>query len=166
MKAPPPSLRRIPPPHVSPMTQRQAQILKAPPNKIDPVQMDRNVAQAHAPRTTQGDLRTDAFTYFTKADITDRLYNGDRLWARVLLTLESAGPVAVGTRATITPVLSGQGQLLTTGQTREFIIGKGTVLYIASTTVNRVSVTIEPIAWAEQITGLITALLTGASVSK
>ena len=57
---------------------------------------------------------------------------GDRL------TLENAGPVAVGTMSAITPVLSGKGELLETDVPRTFYIAKGTRLYIAATGVNRV----------------------------
>lgn len=151
--------RFVPPARRPVMTPQQASILKSPPGKIDPVLMDRNVAQAHAPKTTQGDIRTDCFTYFTKGDEqTYNLYNGDRLWAKVIVTLETAGPVAIGTRAAITPVLSGKGLLLTTGRATELTIGKGTILYIASSSVNRVSVILEPLPWLEQITGLVANL--------
>lgn len=104
----------------------------------------------------KGDNRTQITTYFTKPDVrpTPILYNGDRMWARVTLTLETAGPVAIGNMAEITPVLSGRGQLLPANTPMTFTVAKGTRLYIASTSVNRVKVTIEPMPWLEQLTGL------------
>lgn len=105
----------------------------------------------------KGDKRTQITTYFTKAGVTPTpiLYNGDRMWAKVTLTLETAGPVAVGNMAEITPVLSGRGQLLATNVPTPFTIAKGTRLYIASTSVNRVKVLVEPLPWLEQITALV-----------
>lgn len=113
-----------------------------------------------------GANRTQTYTYFTAitgtgADI-PILYNGDRLWARVKLTLETAGPVVVGEKSQILPVTSGKGRQLPTGREVEYVISKGTKLYIASTTVNRVSVTIEPLAWLEQIFATLNRLAGGA----
>lgn len=124
---------------------------------------DRTVARSqHKPEAEhgKGEIRTKVSTYFTKApsigqDPTAVLYNGDRLWARVVLTLETAGPVAVGDQSSIVPVLSGRGQLLATGEPTPFVIAKGTKLFIAATAVNRVKVVIEPVPWLEQITGLL-----------
>lgn len=127
--------------------------------KIGPVSTDRNVAQvtsAPSPDNGRGENRTQAFTYFTKpAGASDILYNGDRMWVRIVLTLETAGPVAVGQQSKLSPELSGKGQLLPTGRQREFTIAKGTRLYISSPSVNRVAVTIEPLPWLEQIVGLV-----------
>lgn len=111
----------------------------------------RGIATAHAPETQQGLLRTEINTYFTKPTQSRLLYNGDRLWARVTMLLETAGPVAYGNSAQLEPILSGRGTLLQTNIPTTVVIGKGTQLYIASTSVNRVSVTIEPVPWAEQI---------------
>jgi hypothetical protein len=129
-------------------------------SKVGPVSTDRNVAQVGTPADTTGksDTRTLIYTYFTKlpdvGESTPILYNGDRLWAEVTLTLETAGPVAVGTMSAITPVLSGRGELLETGVPRSFKIAKGTRLYIAATGVNRVKVEISPYPWLETLTGL------------
>lgn len=123
-------------------------------------------ATAQPPSTSigQGSNRSQIYTYFTKPPVvgedTPILYNGDRLWARVTLTLETAGPVAVGTASQITPVLSGRGQLLETGLPLVFDIAKGTKLYIAATSVNRVKVSIQPLPWLEQITALVTSVFT------
>ncbi len=86
---------------------------------------------------------------------TDIIYNGDMMWAQIILTLETAGPVAVGNSSQIVPVLSGKGQLLETGEPTSFFIAKGTRLYIASTSINRVKRVFQPIPWLENITGLI-----------
>lgn len=130
---------------------------------------DRGVASANAPSDGPGNSRTQISTYFTKApqigEPTPVLYPGDRLWARVTLTLETAGPVAVGTMSQISPVLSGRGELLETDVPMYFDIAKGTKLYIAATGVNRVKFKVEAFPWLEQITGLIRALfgrLTGS----
>jgi hypothetical protein len=110
---------------------------------------------------TSAQTTTEASTYFTKGDgETHKLYQADRLWVTVTLTLETAGPVSVGFRSAITPVLSGKGQLLATGVPTKFVVAKGNnQLYIASTSVNRVKVTIEPLPWLEQITATARALV-------
>ena len=95
---------------------------------------------------------TDAYTYFTKATgVEQQLYTGDRPWAEVKLTLETAGPVAVATKQNFTPVLSGKGTLLRTGQEKTFTCPKGARIWIASTSVNRVSVVVQPFSWLEQL---------------
>lgn len=97
--------------------------------------------------------RVPIYTYFTRAllDQTDTIYQADQAWARVKLTLETAGPVAVGTQAALTPVLSGAGALLPTGEEREFILPTGSNLYISSPTINRVTVVIEQLPWLEEL---------------
>jgi hypothetical protein len=94
--------------------------------------------------------QTDIYTYFTKAGET-RLLTSAKRWTLVRLTLENAGPVAIGTKQTITPVLSGKGRLLPTGEEIQFTLAPGNRLFIAAEAVNRVSVTIEPIAYLDQI---------------
>lgn len=131
---------------------------------------NRSIATAPMPSAgqTSAQTGTDASTYFTKASgESELLVKADRLWATVTLTLESAGPVAVGFKSSITPVLSGKGILLQTNEPRKFVIAKGATggagLYIASTSVNRVSVVVEPLPWMEQITasigGVIAAIM-------
>jgi hypothetical protein len=122
---------------------------------------DPTLATAPGPQTEQGRAETRSFldTYFTKQGATTIIYNGDRQWARVTLTLETAGPVAVGTAQNIGPALSGKGQLLTTNVPVTFTIAKGSRLYVVATGVNRVKRSVEPVPWLEQITGLISALL-------
>lgn len=94
--------------------------------------------------------RTEVYTYFTTPGPTTLFYSAES-WVRLKLTLETAGPVAVGQRATLDPVISGKGRLLGTNEEFEVTLAKGTRFYIASGSVNRVSVTIEPIPFLEQI---------------
>lgn len=121
----------------------------APPNPY--------VATAPKPQEEQGraEVRTYVQTYFTKIAETQILYNGDRQWAKITLTLETAGPVAVGTAQKISPVLSGKGILLATNEPITITVAKGTRLYVVSTSVNRVKVMVEALPWLEQITGLL-----------
>lgn len=127
-------------------------------SKIPSVSTDRRVAQIPIPssQSGSGETRSKIYTYFTGNDgASVVLYNGDRQWAKLTLTLETAGPVCVGDASTISPVLSGKGQLLQTGIPTEFTIAKGTRLYIAATSISRVKVEIAPYPWMEQIVGLI-----------
>ena len=128
--------------------------------KIGPVSTDRTVASVTAPQaqTGAGDNRTQIYTYLTKLPENGQaavLYNGDRLWAKITLTLQTAGPVSVGQQQGIVPVLGGQGALLTTGQPYEVVIAKGSRLYVAANGLNRIAVKVEPLPWLEQITALI-----------
>ncbi len=110
------------------------------------------------PSADQGgaERRSEVYTTFTKADgVTHILYNGDRLWAKVTVELETAGPVSVGTAAKLTPVLGGSGVLLQPDLPKSFTIAKGSKLSFASTSVNRVAVSIEPLPWLEQIAGSV-----------
>ncbi len=108
-----------------------------------------------------GDRQTEAYTLFTLvgqqaggSSSTPILYNADRNWAKVTLILETAGPVAVSTRADLFPVLSGKGELLQTGVPMVFTLGKGqSRLYYGANALNRIKVQIEPFAWMEQIVG-------------
>ncbi len=134
-------------------------------SKIDPVSMDRNVAQAPSPsdQIGTGENRITISTVFTKIPITGQapevLYSGDRIWTRVRVVLRTAGPVAVGHLSNLFPVLSGKGQLLQTGVPAFFDIAKGSKLYVAAQSVNRLDVTIEPYPWLETITGLLGSLV-------
>ncbi len=111
----------------------------------------------------QENRNTDIYTYNTIVGMdgsqTPILYNGDRNWAKVTLVLDTAGPVVVGNRADIAPIFSGKGWPLTTGEPIEFIIAKGTRLYVFSSARNRVKVEIAPLPWLEQITALSSGIL-------
>lgn len=116
------------------------------------------------PQENQGQAQTSAdyATFFTKAVYPaggEIIYNGDRNWVLLTFLLETAGPVVVGQRSKITPVLSGQGQLLITNVPKVMRVAKGTRVYIASTSVNRVQVSIEPLPWMEQITASLGGML-------
>lgn len=114
--------------------------------------LDRTAASIEPLNPTQGDTLSKYFTYITKNDgVTYVLYNGDRRWTKITLTLESSGPVSVGDASNLGAVTSATGVLLQTNQPLVFTVGKGTKLYIAATAVSRVKVFIEPIPWMEQI---------------
>ncbi len=150
---PPPNYRRPTPPLAS-----STHTDPGPESKIGPVSLDRNKASPPEASVSSGDNnRADLYTYFTKGPgaATETLYNGDRLWALVTLELQTAGPVVVGTRAQLTPVLSGRGISMATGKPITIRVAYGTRIYIASNAVSRVSVQIESVPWLEQISALL-----------
>ncbi len=114
-------------------------------------------ATAPNPSNNQGgaERRISIQTWFTQVGGTQEVYPGDRLWAKVTMTLETAGPVSVGQRARLLPVLGGGGVLLTTNEPQSFIISKGDSLYMAATSVNRVKVVVEALPWLEQLSGTL-----------
>lgn len=136
-----------------------------PPNgrasKIAPASTNRMIATVPAPSDTMAaaENRVKVQTFFTESGKTQILYNGDRIWAKVTITLETAGPVSAGEQANLLPVLSGRGQLLQTGVPTVFNIAKGNILYVASSSVNRLGVLIEAYPWLEIITGVVTSML-------
>lgn len=109
------------------------------------------------PTTKDGQLaeidagQTEIYTYFTDASGRTRQVFAADGWQRVRMLLETAGQVAIGTRQSITPVLSGRGRLLPVGQEIEFDLKKGDRLYIAAEAVNRVSITIQRIAYGDRV---------------
>lgn len=111
-----------------------------------------------APEIPKNTDRLEVYTHTTRVSGSHPLYEAER-WVRLRLTLETAGPVAVGTRDSITPVLSGKGILLPTNVELQFSMGKGDKLYIAATAINRVRVIVEPIPWGEQIANMVGSLL-------
>jgi hypothetical protein len=108
---------------------------------------------------------TEAYTYFTQADGKSHLLYSAENWVKIKLELETAGPVAVGTAANITPVLGGRGILLDDDELYEVVLPRGTRFYITSEATNRVSVTIEPIPWLEQLDADTVASLAGVQVA-
>ena len=122
----------------------------------------RTEASVPVPSARTPENTTEIYTYIAKPQ-PDRypqiIYNGDRQNARVTLTLETAGPCAVGNKQNIYPVLSGKGVLLETGVPLILTIAKGNRVWIASTAANRVKVEVQPIPWQEQIVAIITAIL-------
>lgn len=94
---------------------------------------------------------TDIYTRFTQVTGRSELFYSAEKWVRIRLLLETAGPVSVSTRQDITPVLSGKGILLQTGEYVEFTLARGDRLFIAASSVNRVQVIIEPFPWLESL---------------
>jgi hypothetical protein len=103
--------------------------------------------------------RTEVYSYFTAADGETALLYSAENWVRIKLTLETAGPVSVGTAAELAPVLGGRGRLLDTSVEYEVYLARGTRFYVVADTINRLSVTIEPIPWLEQISQDVGAAL-------
>lgn len=105
-------------------------------------------------RTLQN-YRTEVYSYFTvPSDEQELMYSAEN-WVRFKVTLETAGPVSIGTSEQIAPVLSGKGRLLDTGIEYEIYLARGSRIYVAAESVNRLSVTIEPVPWMEQISNEI-----------
>jgi hypothetical protein len=138
--------------------------------KLGPnVSTNRTIGSVQAPSATiaGAELTTEISTYFAKPPTDGQLpviYNGDRQYAQVILTLETAGPVAVSTKQQILPVLSGKGELLETGVPISFFLAKGNRLWVAATAINRIKVTIQPIPWLEQFAGLLGMIVKGGRV--
>lgn len=103
--------------------------------------------------------RTEMWTYTTRPTGEFLLYEADS-WMRVRIALLTAGPVDVGSREQISPVQSGKGASLITGETMEFEIKKGERLFITSNSVNLVRVIVSPIPFGEQLLSTVGSLLT------
>jgi len=124
--------------------------------KLPTPSLNPSVAQVSAPAVTVGgsENRLEISTYITTVGNVAVLYNGDRMWAKVTLTMRTAGPVAVGQNNQLLPVLSGRGQLLQTGIPTVFNVAKGNRLYIVASAVTPISMVVEAFPWLETITGL------------
>ena len=114
--------------------------------------------------TGEGEQSSDAFTLITRVGPgvdgkTPLIYNGDRRWVKVTLTLQTAGIVVWGTRAELGPIASGNGNELQTNVPVSITIAKGSRLYYLASAVNRVSVQIEPLPWLEQITAGVNSMV-------
>jgi len=160
-----------------PPTMKPLQPFRLPPKApskigVPPDSSATNPGQASFTQLKTPDTESANFTYFTALPVTGQpdaqtLYTADRPWVRVTLMLESAGPVAVGTKATITPVLGGNGILLpppSVGGTVipiTFNLAKGNKLYIASTSINRVKVQVDPFPWLQDLFFLVQAVISG-----
>lgn len=101
--------------------------------------------------------KTRINTYFSVPGETKLLYSAEG-WIRIRLTLEDAGPVAVGTDQNLLPVLSGRGRLLPTNEEFHFTLSKGDRVYIAAEAINRVAFTVEPIPYLESIEKILTKI--------
>lgn len=93
---------------------------------------------------------TEIWTVFTRPNTTSLIYSAPT-WVRVRLIMQTAGPVAVGNKQEIQPVLSGKGIMLTQDQPIDFALGSGGRLYYAAQSIQRVAVIVEPIPWLERI---------------
>jgi len=95
-------------------------------------------------------MQTQFQTYLTNRLGTQLLYSAED-WMRVTMRLETAGPVAIGTKQDIAPALSGLGRLLPTGDDITFVLPRGDRLFIVASATNRVAWQLEPIPWLQQI---------------
>lgn len=102
--------------------------------------------------------RGDISTFFTQAGGETQLYQAES-WVYLNLLLLDAGPVAVGTRENIAPVLSGKGGLLVQNETFRFPVRAGQRVFITANTVGRVRVTVEPVPLGAQILKLLASIL-------
>lgn len=98
-----------------------------------------------------GQDRTQIYTRFTKPTGATELFYSAESWVKIRLTLETAGPVAVGTANNLSPVLSGRGILLLVDEEMPFVIAKGNRIFVVADTVDRFKVIIEPIPWLAQL---------------
>lgn len=97
-------------------------------------------------------MHTQIYTYFTKPNGKSELLYSAEDWVRAKFILETAGPVSVGTREDVAPVLSGKGILIPpSGEPLEFFLPKGDRIFIAANATNRVKFIVEPIPWFAKI---------------
>lgn len=97
---------------------------------------------------------TETYTTFTIPGQI-QLYTATESWVQITLTLATAGPVSIGTKAELLPVLGGAGRLLPTDVPIRFLLPRGNILYVAANAINRLSVQIEPMPFYE---GLLQAV--------
>ena len=115
-----------------------------------------SVAAKVAPPVAKGG--TEMYTYFTKVGGDNLFYQADS-WVYLSLTLLDAGPVAVGSRENIAPVLSGKGGLLVQNEPFRFSVRAGQRVYITANTISRVRILIEPPPFGGQIIELLSSIL-------
>jgi hypothetical protein len=125
--------------------------------KLNPIRTVKGLAKyapPPVPTVKPTDTKTKAYDYFTVPGETRLLYSAEG-WVHARLLLQNAGPVSIGMDQNITPVLSGKGRLLPTGEEIRFILTKGDRIFIAAEAINRVSFTIEPLPPVSQIVALL-----------
>jgi len=94
---------------------------------------------------------TEIYTLITRSDgRTQLLYSAEEP-IKVRLTLETAGPVSIGTRENLGTPLSGGGVLLITNEEMIWNLPRGDRLYYVAGSVNRVKVSTEPIPYGQQV---------------
>lgn len=135
-------------------------------NKFSPKSVEDRIHRARRSGTGEGDEEaaierdpgdTMIFTLLTTPGDTHLIYTAST-WVRVRLTLTTAGPVVVGNAQSLDPVTSGKGFFLTPDVPTEFTLGRGSRLYYAATSTNRVSVSLEPIPWLREIADTLTGI--------
>ena len=113
-------------------------------------------AEVKAPPAAVG--RSEISTRFTKPGENTFVYQAES-WVYLNFTLIDAGPVDVGTRDDIAPVLSGKGGPLVQNEVFRFPISKGQRVFITANTVSRVRMVIEAPPYGEQILSLLASIL-------
>jgi hypothetical protein len=93
---------------------------------------------------------TKIYTIFTDDSGITRLLFSPPTWCRVRITLETAGPVAVGTSQDLGAVLSGQGVQLTTDIELTWDLDREDRLFWVAESINRVKFSIESIAYGDE----------------
>jgi hypothetical protein len=101
---------------------------------------------------------SEVSTRFTKPGENTLLYQAEG-WVYINLLMIDAGPVSVGTRDDIAPVLSGKGGLLIQNEIFRFPVRKGQRVFITANTVARVRMTIEAPPFGEQVLNLLGSIL-------
>jgi hypothetical protein len=97
-------------------------------------------------------MNTQVYTHFTRVGGTALLYSCPANdWIEIILRLESAGPVAVGTTEDLAPPTTGKGRLLPLNEDVRFTLPPGGRFFIAASAINRVAVEIQPFPWLAQI---------------
>ena len=97
---------------------------------------------------------TEPKTFITRPGAIVQLISAQQPWAKVTLTLETAGPVEVSSSSNWN-FLNGQGQSLITNVPMEFTIAKGNNLYLQAGSAERVRFTLSPFPWLEIITQVL-----------
>lgn len=115
---------------------------------------------------------SETYTFFTKDTAESQnsgtavLYSGiDSRWTLVRITLETAGgQVAFGFKQDIHPPQSGKGRLLSATRETQIYVPPNQKLYYAADSVQRISISFEPLPWLQQILHVVSNLF--ASVPK
>lgn len=110
-------------------------------------------------------FQTQTFTRFTDPTASsgsekNLVYSAEK-WVRVVATLQTAGPVIMGTGSNLSPNTPGQGILLTQNTPVAIVLPRGNRLYMVSNAVDRVAIVIENIPWLEEIAAMLCRLTGG-----
>jgi hypothetical protein len=108
------------------------------------------------------DNRADYYNFLTKTGSTQLLLSLPQ-WTKITMRLNTAGPVVVGTREQLDPVISGKGAPLVTDQEFEMLIGPNTRVYYFATGINSVTIKVEAIPWMLTIASLISDVVKAIS---